>query len=81
MVCPRLSLLLVEPLEFYGVDPTTIPHVDDDPDWVNAPIPVPTPVFQTLPPVADHNPVNNQLAEALQQLSENLNRESVPKPH
>jgi len=33
-------------------------------DWVNAPIPVPTPVFQT-PPIADRNPVNNQLAEAL----------------
>jgi len=37
-------------------------------------------VFQT-PPVADCSPVNNQLAEALQQLSENLNRESAPKPH
>jgi len=54
----------VEPLEFHGVDPTTIPHIDDDLDWVNAPIPVPTPVFQT-PPVADRDPVNNQLAEAL----------------
>jgi len=37
-------------------------------------------VFQT-PPVADRNPVNNQLAEALRQLSENLNRGSAPKPH
>jgi len=63
----------VEPSEFHGVDPSTVPQVD-------APIPVPTPVFQT-PPVADRNPVNNQLAEALQQLSENLNRGSVPKPH
>jgi len=70
----------VEPSEFHGVDPSTVPHVDDDPDWVDAPIPVPTPVFQT-PPVADHNPVNNHLAEALQQLSENLNRGSAPKPH
>jgi len=61
------------------VDPSTVPHVDDDPDWVNAPIP-PTPVFQT-PPVADHNPVNNRLAEALRQLSENLDRGSAPKPH
>jgi len=43
-------------------------------------IPVPTPVFQT-PPVANRNPINNQLAEALQQLSENLNRGSAPKPH
>jgi len=37
-------------------------------------------VFQT-PPVTDRNPINNQLAEALQQLSENLNRGSAPKPH
>jgi len=63
----------VEPSEFYGVDPSTVPHV-------NAPILVPTPVFQT-PPVADRSPVNNQLAEALRQLSENLNRGSAPKPH
>ena len=62
------------------MDPFTVPHVNDDPDWVDAPIPVPTPVFQTLP-VADRNPVNNQLAEALRQLLGNLNRESVPKPH
>jgi len=45
------------------VDPSTVPHVDDDPDWVNAPIPVSTPVFQTSPPVTDRNPVNNQLAD------------------
>jgi len=70
----------VEPLEFHGVDPTTIPHTDDDLDWVDAPIPIPTPVFQT-PPVADCNPINNQLAEALRQLLENLNRGSAPKPH
>jgi len=78
--CPRSSPPLVEPLEFYDMDPATIPHVDDDPDWVDTPISVLTPVFQTLP-VADHNPINNQLAEALQQLSENLNRGSAPKPH
>jgi len=70
----------VERSEFHGVDPATIPHIDDDPDWVNAPIPVPTPAFQT-PPVADRNPINNQLAKALQQLLENLNRGSAPKPH
>jgi len=70
----------VEPSEFHGVDPATIPYIDDDPDWVDAPIPVPTPAFQT-PPVADHNPINNQLAEALRQISENLNRGSVPKLH
>ena len=62
------------------MDPATIPHIDDDPDWVDAPISVPTPALQT-PPVADHNPVNNQLAEALRQLSENLNRGLAPKPH
>ena len=62
---PRSFLLLVEPLEFHGVDPATIPHVNDDPDWVDAPIPVPTSVFQTSSPVADYNSVNNQLAEAL----------------
>jgi len=67
-------------LEFHRVDPATIPHINDDLDWVNAPIPVPTPVFQT-PPVTDCNPINNQLAEALRQLSENLNRGSAPKPH
>jgi len=70
----RSSPLLVESLEFHGVDPSTVPYV-------NAPIPVPTPVFQTSPPVADHNPINNQLAETLRQLLENLNRGSVPKPH
>jgi len=64
----------------FPVEPSTVSHVDDDLDWVDAPIPVPTPVFQT-PPVADHSTVNNQLAEALQQLSENLNRGSAPKPH
>ena len=37
-------------------------------------------MFQT-PPVADCNPINNQLAEALWQLSENLNRGLAPKPH
>ena len=63
-VCSHSSPPLGEPLEFHGVDPVTIPHIDDDPDWVDAPIPVSTPVFQT-PPVADHNPINNQLAEAL----------------
>ena len=77
---PRSSPSLVEPSEFYGVDPATIPHINDDLDWVDAPIPVPTPVFQT-PPVTDRNPINNQLAEALRQLSENLNRGSAPKPH
>jgi len=76
----RSSPLPVEPSEFHGVDPTTIPHIDDDPDWVNAPIPVPTPAFQT-PPIANCNPINNQLAKALQQLSENLNRGSALKLH
>jgi len=71
---------LVEPSEFHGVDPTTIPYVNNDLNWVDAPIPVPTPVFQT-PPVADHNPINNQLAEALRQLLENLNRGSAPKSY
>jgi len=79
-VRPRSSPLPVEPLEFHGMDPFTVPHVNNDPDWVDAPIPVPTPVFQTLP-VADRNPVNNQLAEALRQLLGNLNRGSAPKPH
>jgi len=66
------------------VDPSTVPHVDDNPDWVDAPNPVPTSVFQT-PLVADHNPVSNpvsnQLAEALRQLLENLNKRSAPKLH
>ena len=74
----------MEPSEFHGVDPSTVSHVDNDPDWVDAPNPVPTSVFQT-PLVADHNPVSNpvsnQLAEALWQLLENLNKESAPKPH
>jgi len=71
----------VEPLEFHGVDLSTVPHVDNDLDWVNAPIPVSTPAFQISPPVADRNPVNSQLAEALRQLSENLNRGLTPRPH
>jgi len=65
----------------HNVDPVTVPHVDDDPDWVDAPIPTLTPVFQTSPPVANHNPFNNQLAEALRQLLENLNWGSAPKSH
>ena len=81
LVCPLLSLLLVDLLEFHSVDPMTIPHIDNDPDWVNAPIPVPIPVFQTPSPVVDYNPINNQLAKTLQQLLENLNRGSAPKPH
>jgi len=80
-VCPYSSPLLVEPLEFHGVDPSTVPHVDNNPEWVNAPILVSTPVFQTLSAVTDCNPINNQLAEALRQLLENLNRELAPKPH
>jgi len=47
------------------MDSTTIPYVNDDLNWVNGPIPVSTPVFPTSPPVADCNPINNQLAEAL----------------
>ena len=81
LVCPLLSLLLVDLLEFHSVDPMTIPHIDNDPDWVNAPIPVPIPVFQTPSPVVDYNPINNQLAKTLQQLLENLNRELIPKSH
>ena len=77
---PHSSPPLVEPSEFHRADSATIPHIDDNLDWVNAPIPVPTPAFQT-PPVADRNPINNQLAETLRQLSENLNRGSAPKPH
>jgi len=80
LVRPCSSPPLVEPSEFHRVDPTTIPHINNDLDWVNAPIPVPTPMFQTLL-VADCNSINNQLAEALRQLSENLNRGSAPKPH
>jgi len=64
-VCPRSSPPLVQPSEFHGMDPTTISHINDDLDWVNAPIPVPTPVFQTPPAIANRNPINNQLAEAL----------------
>ena len=80
-VRPCSSLSPVESSEFHGVDPSTVPHVDDDLDWVDAPIPILTPAFRTSPPVADHNPVNNQLAEALRQLLDNLNRGSAPKPH
>jgi len=65
-MCPHSTPLLVEPSEVHRVDSTTIPHVHNDPDWVDAPIPVPTPVFQTPPSVTDRNPVNNQLAEAFQ---------------
>jgi len=64
-VSPHSSPSLVEPLEFHSVNPTTIPHIDNDLDWVDTPIPIATPVFQTSPPIANHNPVNNQLAEAL----------------
>jgi len=63
-VCPCSSPPPVEPSEFHGVDPATIPYIDNDPDWVDTPIPVPTPAFQT-PPAADRNLINNQLAEAL----------------
>ena len=58
-VHPHSSPPLVEPSEFHRVDPATIPHIDDDPDWVDTPIPVPTPVFQTPSAVADRNPINN----------------------
>jgi len=49
----------VEPSEFHGADPSTVPQVDNDPDWVDAPIPILTPAFRTSPPVADRNPINN----------------------
>ena len=76
----RSSPPLMEPSEFHRVDSVTIPHINDNPDWVDTPIPAPTPTFQT-PPAADRNPINNQLAEALRQISENLNRGSAPKPY
>ena len=81
LVCPLLSLLLVNSLEFHNVDPVTVSHVDNDPDWVDAPIPASTSVFQTPSPIANHNPFNNHLAEALWQLSENLNWGLAPKPY
>jgi len=71
----------VESSEFHGVDPFTVSHIDNNLDWVEAPIPVPTPVFQTPSAVVDCNSINNQLAEALQQISENLNRGSALKLH
>ena len=37
-------------------------------------------MLQTLPPIANCNPIDNQLAEALQQLLENLNKGSALKP-
>jgi len=76
-----LSPPLVDLSEFHNVDPATVSHVNNNLDWIDAPIPVPTPVFQTPPPVTDYNPINNQLAEALQQLLENLNRGLALKPH
>ena len=71
----------MDPLEFHNVNPDTTPHVDNDLDQVDASIPAPIPVFQTLSFVADHNLFNNQLAEALWQLSENLNQGLASKPH
>ena len=69
LVHSLLFLPLVDSLEFYDVDPIIVPHIDNNPDWVDTPIPAPTPaptpVFQTPPPIADYNPFNNQLAEAL----------------
>jgi len=67
--------------QFHNVNPDTTSHVDDNLDQVNAPISASTPVFQTLPFVADHNLFNNQLAEALWQLSENLNQGLASMPH
>jgi len=32
LVCPLLSLLLIDPSEFHDVDPITISYVNDDPD-------------------------------------------------
>ena len=59
LVCPLLSPLSVDSLEFHNMDPVTIPHVNNDPDWVDAPIPIPILVFQTLPSATDRNPINN----------------------
>ena len=47
------------------MDPVTVSHVDNDLDWVDAPIPAFTLVFQTPSSIADHNSFNNHLAEAL----------------
>ena len=32
LVCPLLSSLPVDPLEFHDADPVTVPHINDDPD-------------------------------------------------
>jgi len=50
---------LVDPLEFHDVDPITVPHVDNNPDWVDASIPASTPIFQTPSSAADRNLFNN----------------------
>jgi len=44
-VCLLLSSFPVDPLKFHDVDPITVPHINDDPDWVNVSIPASTPVF------------------------------------
>jgi len=58
-VCPLLSPLLMDSSEFHDIDSITIPYVNNDPDWVNASISIPTPVFQISPSVADCNPIDN----------------------
>jgi len=65
LVRPLLSSPPVELLEFHDMDSVTVLYIDDDPDWINTPIPVPTSVFQTPPPVTNCNLFNNQLAKAL----------------
>ena len=45
LVYPLLSSLPVDPLEFHDADPITVPHINNDLDWVNASIPTPTSVF------------------------------------
>jgi len=43
----------VDPSEFHDMDPITIPHIDNNLDWVNAPIPAPISIFQTPSPIAE----------------------------
>jgi len=64
------------------MDPVFVLHANDDPKWVDAPTPAPVSFYIPVPSTITDCNINDQLANVLLQISENLNHRSLepPKP-
>jgi len=64
------------------MDPASVLHADNDLEWVDAPTPAPVSFHTPVPSTITNHNINDQLANVLLQISENLNHRSseLPKP-